>query len=219
MNSKSKRTCWLGLGAALLALAASPVHAAKITFDTVVVGATTFGFDGDGDGIDDVIFSTTDPAGFKTLGPGLSMTFINEPGLEGTSTLASDLKVDFLYGATGSITFGFALLSSESHPDYFASFLLFDASGTPLASETVVGDFTVTVPPAGLSSYPEGLISVSFPGVASYGTFNFTSEHGRYIIDNLEGTFGSTEVPGPGSLPLLGLGLGLFLLVARRLRG
>ena len=64
---------------------------------------------------------------------------------------------------------------------------------------------------------------MAFSGVASYGTFNFTSEEGpgrgRYIIDNLAGRFGSTEVPGPGTLPLLGLGLGLLALGARRLRG
>lgn len=217
MSSKFAQKYLPGLAAALLTLVASPVQAAVITFDTVVAGETTFGFDGDGDTINDVVFSTTDPFGFNTVGPGTNMTFITQPGLEGTSLLDPDLRVDFLHGARGSLTFGFALNSSISHPDYFASFLLFDASDNLLlASPTVVGDFTVTVPPVGLSNFPEGQISVAFSGVASYGTFNFTSEFGRYIIDNFEGRFGSTEVPGPGTLPLLGLGL-LLLGLRRRL--
>ena len=99
----------------------SPAQAALITFDTVVTGQTSFGFDGDGDGINDVIFSTTNPAGFNITGPGPNMTFIHEPGLEGTSLLNPDLTVNFLRGATGPLAFGFALNSSISDPSFFAS--------------------------------------------------------------------------------------------------
>ncbi|MBA2624599.1 MAG: hypothetical protein H0U89_03195 [Acidimicrobiia bacterium] len=80
-----------------------------ITFNQVITGARTFSFDGDGDGLPDVIFSTTDPAGFNTTGPGSNQMFINEPGLEGTALLNPDLRVDFLVGAEDSLQFGFAL--------------------------------------------------------------------------------------------------------------
>ena len=184
--------------------------AALITFDTVVTGSTSFGFDGDGDGTNDVIFTTTDPSGFNTFGPGTNMTFIHEPGLEGTSLLNPDLRVDFLRRATGWLTFGFALDSFVSDPAYFASIRVFDASATEIANAAQQGEFTITVPPSGLSSYPEGQISLAFAGEAAYATFDFTSTFGRYIIDDLEGTFGSTErppLPEPATLALLGLGL------------
>ena len=53
---------------------------AIITFDDVISGEVSYGFDGDGDLIDDVIFSTIDPLGFNTVGPGANMTYIAEPG-------------------------------------------------------------------------------------------------------------------------------------------
>lgn len=191
------------------ALASGTLHAAVINFNTVVTGQTSFGFDGDGDGINDVIFSTTDPAGFNTVGPGAQQTYINEPGLEGTSTLNPDLRVDFLNGAIGPIVFGFALNSSTASPSYFASLRLFNAGGTEIGSASVPGAFTTT--PSGPSTFPEGIVTVNFSGVASYGLFNFESP-ARYIIDNFEGTFGSTEpvpqIPEPTTAALLGLGLG-----------
>jgi hypothetical protein len=197
------RTAWLGglLGLGLVA-AAPLANAALLTFDDVVEGETTYSFDGDGDGIDDVTFSTTDPFGFNTIGPGLNQQFINEPGLEGTSELDPDLRVDFLNGATGSLTFGFALNSGTESDDFFASISVFDAADNLLGTASVVGAF-------GTSDFPEGVVSLAFDGEAAYATFNFTSENGRYIIDNFEGTFGSTEVPvpEPASLGLLALGL------------
>lgn len=66
------------------------------------------------------------------------------------------------------------------------------------------------------SNFPEGLLDVSFAGTASYGTFEFSNDNAtRYIIDNFEGTFGSTEdvtpgdpsVPEPDTLALIGAGL------------
>ena len=49
-------------------------HGAVITFDTLVSGATSFAYDGDGDSITDVLFSTTDLSGFNTVGPGINMS-------------------------------------------------------------------------------------------------------------------------------------------------
>lgn len=203
-----------GLVLFALFFAATPTYAAIITFDTLVSGATSFGYDGDGDGINDVIFSTTDPAGFNTAGPGANMTFIQEPGLEGTSTINPDLRVDFLHGATDTLSFGFALDSFIEDPSFFASINVFAADNILLATATEVGKFTTTS--AGTSNFPEGEIITSFSGVAQYATFDFTSQVGRYIIDNFEGTFGSTEVPAPATLLLLGLGLFGMGLVSRK---
>lgn len=190
----------------LTLLRAEYTQAATVTFDTLVTGQTSFGFDGDGDSINDVIFSTTDPNGFNTIGPGVNQSFIHEPGLEGTSLLNPDLQVDFVNGAVGSISFGFALNSSSAGPAYFANFELFDASNVSLGNVTVTGAYTTT--PLGQSSFPEGQVVLSFSGIASYGLFNLESEFGRLIIDDVQGTFGSTEsVPEPASGMLLAGGV------------
>ena len=123
--TRATAICAIFLG---LASASSAASAAQITFNDVVTGATSYAFDGDGDGIKDVTFSTTDPGGFRTIGPGLNQSYILEPGLEGTSLLPVDLRVDFAKGPTGTLTFAFALNSSVAAPAYAATFQVFDAS-------------------------------------------------------------------------------------------
>ena len=139
--------------------------------------------------------------------------FIDEPGLEGTSDLDPDLRADFPNGATGSLAFGFALNSGVESDDYVASLSVFDSAGNLLGSESVAGVF-------GGSDFPEGVLTVSFAGTAAYATFDFTTEFGRYIIDNFEGTFGSREVPvpEPAGLGLLAAGI-LMSQLRRRQRG
>jgi len=206
----NKHILALGLASAV---AFSPMaNAALITFDTVVTGATSFGYDGDGDGVNDVIFSTTDPSGFNTVGPGPNMSYINEPGIEGTTLLSPDLGISFLNGAVGTLGFGFAMDTFTTDSSTAMTFSVFDAADALLASTTVLADFTVTSPPSGLSSFPEALVSLSFLGTASYATFDFNSTNApRYIIDNFTGTFGSTErpstVPEPATVALFALGL------------
>ena len=209
---------------AILFAASNTAQGAKLTFDDLITGQTVYGFDGDGDLINDVIFSTVDPAGFNTVGPGQNMTYINEPGLEGTALLATDLKVDFTYGAAASLKFGFALDSfgSDKTAAYpYAEFKVYDSDDTLIASKKVDGYYTSVG--GGYSSFPEGEIAVTFSGLAAYATFDFQSDAGRFIIDNFEGTFGSTEDPpvhttpdGGSSLMLYGLAL-LGLGTARRL--
>lgn len=194
-------------GCACLAIAPS-AGAALITFDTLVSGATTYGYDGDGDGIKDAVFSTTDPSGFRTSGPGPNMLYINEPGIEGTTLLSPDLRVDFLHGAIGSLGFGFAMNSGVGGAPTSVTFSIYDAANALLASSTLDADYTITMPPSGRSSFPEGLVSLAFSGKASYATLDFNPTNAsRYIIDNFTGTFGSTEkIPEPGSLALAALG-------------
>ncbi len=192
-------------------------QAAVITFDAVVSGATSFGFDGDGDSVDDVLFTTGDPGGFNTVGPGPNMTFIAEPGIEGTTTLAEDLRVDFINGAGGTLAFGMALCCDTDPASFtpgvnFIDFTVFDSSNNIIASTNVAANFTST--PQGSSSFPEAFVAVSFAGNASHAIFDFNSSGGRYIIDNFEGNFGSTEeiivfetppdlpdTPGGGAVP------------------
>ncbi|NJN30298.1 MAG: hypothetical protein HC824_07575 [Synechococcales cyanobacterium RM1_1_8] len=179
-------------GAIAIALGSSQASlAATITFDNVVTGATSFEFDGDGDGFNDVIFTTLDPAGFNTLGPGANQRFIGEPGLEGTSLLAQDLRVDFRSGAAEFLSFGFALNSDRESDASQVNFTVFDADDTVLARSSLLGRYSQTA--AGQSSFPEGRLSVAFPRIATYAIFDFSSDFGRFIIDDLEGIFGSTE--------------------------
>jgi hypothetical protein len=196
------------LGASLLA-AAPLAGAAVITFDDVVVGETSYAFDGDGDNVDDAVFSTTDPLGFNTVGPGANQQYIDEPGLEGAAELDPDLRVDFVTGATGTLTFGFALNSGSESDDWFASISVFDSAGNLLGTSSTVGVL-------GGSDFPEGVVSISFAGEAAYATLNFAAEFNRYIIDNFEGTFGSTEVPVPEPTTLALLAIGLLATRLRR---
>lgn len=195
------------LAALVLASWASlPAHAATatITFDTLVSGQTSFGFDGDGDGINDVVFQTADPEGFNTLGPGLAQLYISEPGLEGTTLLNPDLRVNFLNSATESISFGFAMSDVEAGPANNVSFSLFNSSNVLIGS-TMVNGALFSLPGGGTSSFVEGQVVLNFAGQASYGLFNFGGSADRYIIDNFSGNFGSViPEPGTGALMLLG---------------
>jgi hypothetical protein len=192
-----------------------------ITFDAVVTGATSFGFDGDGDAINDVIFSTTDPFGFNTVGPGPNMSYINEPGLEGTTLLSPDLRVDFTYGASGNLSFGFAVNAFGFVPSAL-TFSVFDSSNNLLAQ--VISDANNTSTPFGTSSFPEAFVTTSFAGVATRAEFNFlSSPSSRYIIDNFQGTFGSSEViggvvPEPTSFAIWSIGLVGMAVTSRRRR-
>lgn len=174
-----------------------------ITFDDVVAGETVFGFDGDNDSIDDAIFATNDPAGFNTAGPGADQLFIDEPGLEGTTTLSPDLRVDFPFGAVNGFSFGFAMNSLQETPNLTVTFEVFDAGDNLLADSTVLADFS-DVGGGMLSNFPEAEVSIAFAGTASFATFDFNdADAPRYIIDNFAGTFGSTERPVPApSVPI-----------------
>jgi hypothetical protein len=209
-------TSWCcAVSIAALSFLTGTAGAAVLTFNDVITGQISYSFDGDGDGANDVTFSTTDPGGFNAVGPGLNQNFIQEPGLEGTSLLDPDLRVDFLVGAMGPLSFAFALLSIAEGPGTFASFEVYDAGNNLLGNSVVPGDFTVT--PAGMSSFPEGVVTVNFAGTVAYGFFNFQSDGGRYIIDNFEGTFGTSEIPEPWSPLLLSVGLIAMTFVRRAL--
>jgi hypothetical protein len=186
MNSEIPKVQVFALGAACLLAFMASSHAAVITFDEVIAGETSYGYDGDADGINDVIFSTSDTNGFNTGGPGTNMNFITEPGIEGTTLLGTDLRVDFLFGASANIAFGFAM--STSQEIYGVTFELYDHADTLIESTYQVAAFTnVTV----ASDFPEAVLNLEFTGVAAYGLFKFDKPPERYIIDNLQGRFGS----------------------------
>lgn len=205
------------LTAAAVAITAVPGAALAapvvITFDDAISGAISYNFDADNDGADDVTFSTTDPAGFNTVGPGPNQVFIDEPGLEGTTLLNPDLRVDFLVGAEGSLSFGFAI-SQQADQANAVTFSVFDSANVLLGS--VNGNAV-----RGASTFPEGLVNLAFAGVAAYGTFNFTTPGAsRYIIDNFSGEFGTLDrgVPEPAIWAQLILGFGIVGAGVRKLR-
>ncbi len=195
-----------------------PAQAAVITFDQLISGQTSYAFDGDGDGIADVVFSTTDPLGFNTSGPGPNQQFIQEPGLEGATSLNPDLRVDFNYGldlSRGPISFGVAMSTFGDYP-VAGSFSIFNSQGSLIEA---VG-FGIL---QGSSSFPEALVSTSVnTGIVSFALFDFDDAStfaSRYIIDDFTGEFGSTERPVntvPGPLPLVGTGMAFI--ASRKLR-
>lgn len=179
-----------------------------ITFDEdFFSGVPFYNFDSNDAGSEtDVVFSTTDPLGFNGNGPGENQLFINEPGLEGTTALPVDLRVDFLQGAVGQIAFGFATVSEGS-----VTFTAYNQADVPIATTTVFGDYfdldsgvggqtpdfgdgpeaPVNVSEASfnvsaVSGFPENEVVLSLAGgTAVYGEFNFElGDGGRYIIDN-----------------------------------
>lgn len=170
-------------------------NAITLTFDDAISGATSYNFDQNSDGLTDAIFSTSDPSGFNTVGPGPNMSYIQEPGLEGTTTLAPDLRVDFPYGAVNSLGFGFGLNAGAETPNLTVTFSVYDSSNNLLAQTTQLAAYTQPFPPAD-SNYPEAQLTLPFAGTASYATFDFNdTDASRYILDNFNGTFGSSERP------------------------
>ena len=186
---------------------ATGTDGAIITFDDLMAGAASYGFDSDGDTLDDLVFAMADASAFVTGGFGSSQTYIDEPGLGGTSRLSPDLRVDFPGGAQGTLSFGFALNASTAGGT--ASLLIYDVSDTLLASTTVFGLYTA---PSGPSTYPEGHVYLPFAGMASYATVDFTANGGTFVIDNFEGMYGTDQakgIPAPGALLLGSLGMAL----------
>lgn len=138
--------------AMLIFVLSMDVHAALITFDhTALAGHQSVSLDGDRDGVNDIMFSTVDPHGFNEVGPGMNQTYIDETGLEGSSLLDPDLRVDFLFGASTFVSLGFALASSVEDASFYATLRLFDRMGRELASATAPGAFT-----GPLNFFPEG---------------------------------------------------------------
>lgn len=225
----------IAITTAALALSTNVLSATLITFDDAIEGSTTYSFDSNNNGSNDVVFSTTDSSGFNVVGPGPAQAYINEPGLEGSTLLNPDLRVDFLSGATGSMNFSFAVSEfndfDPSIPpplDAWGNLKVYDVNDNLLASVSEQAIFTpmdINDPinnPFGApeSIFAEGIINLAFSGEASYALLDFnTSDMGgqRYIIDNFEGTFGAvSSVPIPSAVWLFGSGLLGLVGIARR---
>ncbi|MCP5416241.1 MAG: PEP-CTERM sorting domain-containing protein [Chromatiaceae bacterium] len=193
--------------------ASATLPSETITFDEAISGVPFFNFDSsDADSDTDVVFSTTDPFGFNTTGPGPFQLYINEPGLEGSTGADPDLRVDFLQGAVSMIEVGFALIQ-----DGQATFTAFNQAGEVVGSQTLAGEyFDLGLGDGTTSDFPENRLSVALSGTAVYGEFNFVLNDfgggtipavaevdGRYIIDNFTFTPAGEEIIADfdGALP------------------
>jgi hypothetical protein len=214
----SRMLAAVSLVAFFLVALTNNLSAQVVDFETLVATQAVFGFDINNDGIDDVRFSTTNPGGFNTGGPDPS-TQVHATGqvLETSSLSAPDIRVDFLGGATGPLQVGFALLTDVGELDQGLLIEVFDQANNQLGSTFQRGELLpiTTGLGSGVSGFPEGLISVSFPGVASYALLDATTTGTRFVIDDFTGTFSPETIPEPGSLPVLGFS-GLVLLGRRR---
>ena len=205
--------------AASLVTSAHSVSAQVINFETLVQGQVTHGVDINNDGIDDVLFSTTDPAGFNTAGPDPN-TQVHVSGLllETSSTTDPDIRVDFLGGAIDQFQVGFALLTAVGDVGQGLSFEVFDQADNQLGSSFQPGALLPLNPSldASVSGFPEGLLSLSFQGVASYALLDATTTGSRFVIDNFAGDFlPAAAIPDPSALTLIGLS-SVILLGRRR---
>ncbi|MDA8562952.1 hypothetical protein N9L06_00710 [Mariniblastus sp.] len=199
--------------AILVLLSTQMVSAQTIDFESLVGGESLFGIDVNEDGRTDVQFSTTAAGGFNTAGPNPDdQVFATGLVLETSSISDPDIRVDFLGGATDSIQLGFALLASVDDPGQGLQVDVFDRLGVSLASEFRSGQLLSIDNVTGLSTFPEGLISVSFDGVASFALLDATATGTRFVIDDFSGTFAPAAVPEPSA----GIGLALLGLLVRR---
>ena len=188
-------------------------NAVTVTFDGATDGVTTFGFDADGDTVDDAVFSSLTGQPFSVTGPGPNQLFIQEPGLVAGIVADPEFRVDFPNGAATSAGYSFALSvfcfsAGPVDPSLFGSIEVFDAADNSLGFASAEPVCTVTPDPSGYSSFVEAEVSVTFSGLASYAIIDFGPvSAGEFIVDNFnyEGRFGSTEpVPSmPISLLLL----------------
>jgi hypothetical protein len=155
----------------------------------VISGTTSYGFDSNGDSIDDVIFSTEDPAGFtnEVVDPNLQLDFIAGAVLGGSTTNPPNLRVDFVNGVSSFFSFNYVFFGTEFNQidvsvfDSNNNLLLFsskpsgDSSGLPL---------------------PNGDISLNYTGIASYALIDLSNGISpRYGIDEFNGTFSSNDLP------------------------
>lgn len=167
----------------------------EIDFTDAKIGEKSQYFDGNNDGTDDTIFSTTFSLGFSVFGPGEQQYFIQGPVLGGPTAFTPDLRVDFLYGAIGGIGFGFStILPSTGYVQ------VFDEYHNQITSVIINGYFydINTGQPAlwsnsVVSQFPEGPVYLPFDGIAAYATIDFNNDVGSYFIDNFTYTLAGTN--------------------------
>ncbi len=205
----------LGISFNAHAVTIGPVQ--TIMFDDALNGSTRHFFDGNSDGIADVVFSTPDPFGFNTAGPGSNQLFVQEPGLEGGTEFTPDLRVDFIQGAVSGVGFGFATTSETtgvfsvhnqagetlSAQAFSSTFFNLDtgepaeAGGGPFFDGVpvlLIDDPDIVDEPR-VSGFPEGRIDLPFDGVAAYATIDFNDGFAsRYIVDNFTYTSAGGDV-------------------------
>ena len=192
--------------ALLVSLACVPALAVNVTFDGMTPGVSSFSYDADSDSQPDAVF-TSQAGTFGFSGPGPNQLYINEPGLVASTVAGPEIRVDFPNGASGSVGFSFAMSSpclavGPVNAGLTGAIQVYDSADNLLG--TAQAEAVCTSTPSPPSSFVEAQVTASFSGVASYALVDFGhTATNAYILDNFNGTFGSTENPsGPPPAPV-----------------
>lgn len=188
--------------------------AVNITFDGIANGVSTFSYDADSDGTADAVFTKFDGGVWNFGGPTQS-NYVTRPGLTAFSSDGDEIRVDFSNGAKTSVGFSFARNDAcvgrsvgYTNAAESAQLRVYDSTNTLLGTATVIPECTLNV----LGSFIEGQVTVTFTGTASYAVVDFQGST-AYILDNFNGTFGSSEIApaAPAPIPTLGEWAMIFL--------
>jgi len=170
--------------AVFMVVAAGGSYAERITFDDLVT-SNMYSCKG-------VLFSTSEDRSFS---PQTVDRVTDGQGLAGQSPGHGDLILDFESGDTNFLSFDFGLTTTSSVSNFgYVYIVLLAENGFPIISPLKV--YTTEVLSDNGNYYQRGQVEINFEGTAKEAILDFTAMGGNhYVIDNLEGNFGTGEPP------------------------
>ncbi len=189
----------------------SNAFGARVHFEyEEISGRSMYGFDTNSDSTDDLVFSTTDPAGFNYV-----HVILGEPNpgsvfndyIEVSANNSPSLRVDFVNGTEGDFHLGFAF--SPNVEGQHHNYRVFDSSDNLLPSTVDFSQRDVS----GVDTYNNihSRDTVRFTGLASYALIDSSSSFG---LRTFSGVFSENDdpiwglpIPVPSAIWLFGSGL------------